>query len=141
MFVVYSNEAKTPFFEANNFKLWVSSHFYINYLYRILPNNKMDYNEPECLYEKNDFKLYDITQSSHLLLISEKIKQDLWYYSSVFNKNIYIVTNDNIIVKIFDLTIDNTRVDRIFYDNADENINNFINEAFKINIFQSLKNG
>lgn len=117
-------------------------NFYINYLYRILPNNKMDYNEPECLYEKNDFKLYDITETSqYLLRISEKIKQDLWYYSISFNKKIYIVTNDNIIVKIFDLTIDNTRVDRIFYDNADENINNFINEAFTMNVFQNLKNG
>ena len=113
-------------------------NFYINYLYRILPNNKMDYNEPECLYEKNDFKLYNITESSqYLLVISERIKQDLWYYSSAFNKNIYIVTNDNIIVKIFDLTIDNTRVDRIFYDNADENINNFINEAFTMNLFKN----
>ena len=116
-------------------------NFYINYLYRILPNDKINYNEPECLYQQNDFKLYNITQSSHLLLISEKIKQDLWYYSSVFNKNIYIVTNDNIIVKIFDLTIDNKKIDRIFYNSSDEDIDNFINEAFKMNIFQSLKNG
>jgi hypothetical protein len=113
-------------------------NFYINYLYRILPNNKMDSNEPEFLYEKNDFKLYDITETSqYLLLISEKIKQDLWYYSSAFNKNIYIVTNNNIIVKIFDLTIDKKRVDRIFYDNTDENVDNFINEAFTMNLFQN----
>ena len=26
MFVYWSNEAKNPFFEANNFKLWVRSH-------------------------------------------------------------------------------------------------------------------
>lgn len=116
-------------------------NFYINYLNRILPNDKVSYNEPECLYQQNDLKLYNITQSSHLLIISERIKQDLWYYSNVFNKNIYIITNDNIIAKIFDLTIDNKKIDRIFYDSADENIDNFINEAFKMNIFQSLKNG
>lgn len=116
-------------------------NFYINYLNRILPNDKVSYNEPECLYQQNDFKLYNTTQSSHLLLISERIKQDLWYYSSVFNKNIYIITNDNIIVKIFDLTINNKKIDRIFYNNSDEDIYNFINEAFKINIFKSLKDG
>lgn len=116
-------------------------NFYINYLNRILPNDKVSYNEPECLYQQNDLKLYNITQSSHLLLISEKIKQDLWYYSNVFNKNIYIITNDNIIVKIFDLTINNKKIDRVFYDSASEDVNDFINKAFTMNIFQSLKNG
>ena len=43
MFVAYSNEAKTPFFEANNFKLWVSSPDVFYHKYQIDDVNKIEY--------------------------------------------------------------------------------------------------
>ena len=40
MFVYWANEAKNPFFEANNFKLWVSSHSRKKVNAKIIIHNK-----------------------------------------------------------------------------------------------------
>ena len=60
MFVAYSNEAKNPIFEANNFKLWVSSQSQLNGNDKYVLNLREDFRKTtnETLHERNDIFKY-----------------------------------------------------------------------------------
>lgn len=92
---------------------------------------------PNCILDKDNLKLLCIEYTSdYLLRISELLQQDIFLYSKTFKKNIYAVTNDNEILKIFDVTVDNKKIDRVFYEYG-ENVDEFVNEAFSMNLFKN----
>lgn len=92
---------------------------------------------PNYILNKDNLKLLSIEYTSdYLLKISELLQQDIFLYSKTFKKNIYAVTNDNEILKIFDVTVDNKKIDRVFYEYG-ENVDEFINEAFSMNLFKN----
>lgn len=92
---------------------------------------------PNYILNKDNLKLLSIEYTSdYLLRISELLQQDIFLYSKTFKKNIYAVTNDNEILKIFDVTVDNKKIDRVFYEYG-ENVDEFINEAFSMNLFKN----
>lgn len=92
---------------------------------------------PNCILDKDNLKLLCIEYTSdYLLRISELLQQDIFLYSKTFKKNIYVVTNNNEILKIFDVTVDNKKIDRVLYEYG-ENVDEFINEAFTMNLFKN----
>lgn len=92
---------------------------------------------PNCILDKDNLKLLCIEYTSdHLLRISELLQQDIFLYSRTFKKNIYVVSNNNEILKIFDVTVDNKKIDRVFYEYG-ENVDEFVNEAFSMNLFKN----
>lgn len=92
---------------------------------------------PNCILDKDNLKLLCIEYTSdYLLRISELLQQDIFLYSKTFKKNIYAVTNDNEILKIFDVTVDNKKIDRVLYEYG-ENVDEFVNEAFSMNLFKN----
>lgn len=92
---------------------------------------------PNCILDKDNLKLLCIEYTSdYLLRISELLQQDIFLYSRTFKKNIYVVSNNNEILKIFDVTVDNKKIDRVFYEYG-ENVDEFINEAFSMNLFKN----
>ena len=108
---------------------------YSNFLNRIFYFEEPKY-YPNCILNKDNLKLLSIEYTSdYLLRISELLQQDIFLYSKTFKKNIYAVTNDNEILKIFDVTVDNKKIDRVFYEYG-ENVDEFINEAFSMNLFK-----
>lgn len=87
---------------------------YSNFLNRIFYFEEPKY-YPNCILNKDNLKLLSIEYTSdYLLRISELLQQDIFLYSKTFKKNIYAVTNDNEILKIFDVTVDNKKIDRVF---------------------------
>lgn len=109
---------------------------YSNFLNRIFYFEEPKY-YPNCILNKDNLKLLSIEYTSdYLLRISELLQQDIFLYSKTFKKNIYAVTNDNEILKIFDVTVDNKKIDRVFYEYG-ENVDEFINEAFSMNLFKN----
>lgn len=109
---------------------------YSNFLNRIFYFEEPKY-YPNCILNKDNLKLLSIEYTSdYLLKISELLQQDIFLYSKTFKKNIYAVTNDNEIFKIFDVTVDNKKIDRVFYEYG-ENVDEFINEAFSMNLFKN----
>lgn len=91
---------------------------------------------PNYILNKDNLKLLSIEYTSdYLLKISELLQQDIFLYSKTFKKNIYAVTNDNEILKIFDVTVDNKKIDRVFYEYG-ENVDEFVNEAFTLKLFK-----
>lgn len=109
---------------------------YSNFLNRIFYFEEPKY-YPNCILNKDNLKLLSIEYTSdYLLRISELLQQDIFLYSKTFKKNIYAVTNDNEILKIFDVTVDNKKIDRVFYEYR-ENVDEFINEAFSMNLFKN----
>ena len=108
---------------------------YSNFLNRIFYFEEPKY-YPNYILNKDNLKLLSIEYTSdYLLKISELLQQDIFLYSKTFKKNIYAVTNDNEILKIFDVTVDNKKIDRIFYEYG-ENVDEFINEAFTLKLFK-----
>ena len=92
---------------------------------------------PNCILDKDNLKLLCIKYTSdYLLRISELLQQDIFLYSRTFKKNIYVVSNNNEILKIFDVTVDNKKIDRILYEYG-ENVDEFVNEAFTLNLFKN----
>ena len=70
---------------------------------------------PNCILDKDNLKLLCIEYTSdYLLRISELLQQDIFLYSKTFKKNIYAVTNNNEILKIFDVTVDNKKLIEFF---------------------------
>ena len=109
---------------------------YSNFLNRIFYFEEPKY-YLNCILNKDNLKLLSIEYTSdYLLKISELLQQDIFLYSKTFKKNIYAVTNDNEIFKIFDVTVDNKKIDRVFYEYG-ENVDEFINEAFSMNLFKN----
>lgn len=109
---------------------------YSNFLNRIFYFEEPKY-YPNYILNKDNLKLLSIEYTSdYLLRISELLQQDIFLYSKTFKKNIYAVTNDNEILKIFDVTVDNKKIDRVFYEYG-ENVDEFINEAFSMNLFKN----
>lgn len=109
---------------------------YSNFLNRIFYFEEPKYYS-NCILNKDNLKLLSIEYTSdYLLRISELLQQDIFLYSKTFKKNIYAVTNDNEILKIFDVTVDNKKIDRVFYEYG-ENVDEFINEAFSMNLFKN----
>lgn len=109
---------------------------YSNFLNRIFYFEEPKY-YPNYISNKDNLKLLSIEYTSdYLLRISELLQQDIFLYSKTFKKNIYAVTNDNEILKIFDVTVDNKKIDRVFYEYG-ENVDEFINEAFSMNLFKN----
>lgn len=109
---------------------------YSNFLNRIFYFEEPKY-YPNCILNKDNLKLLSIEYTSdYLFRISELLQQDIFLYSKTFKKNIYAVTNDNEILKIFDVTVDNKKIDRVFYEYG-ENVDEFINEAFSMNLFKN----
>ena len=93
-------------------------------------NSVNDYDVPNLIFEQNNLKLFCVeTKSIYLLNLSEMLQLNLLLYCNTFHKNIYMVSNENKITKIFDLNISN-QSDRVFY-NAGEDVNDFVNEALK----------
>lgn len=91
---------------------------------------------PNCILDKDNLKLLCIEYTSdYLLRISELLQQDIFLYSRTFKKNIYVVSNNNEILKIFDVTVDNKKIDRVLYEYG-ENVDEFVNEAFTLNLFK-----
>lgn len=89
---------------------------YSNFLNRIFYFEEPKY-YPNYILNKDNLKLLSIEYTSdYLLRISELLQQDIFLYSKTFKKNIYAVTNDNEILKIFDVTVDNKKIDRVFYE-------------------------
>ena len=105
---------------------------YSNFLNRIFYFEEPKY-YPNYILNKDNLKLLS---TDYLLRISELLQQDIFLYSKTFKKNIYAVTNDNEILKIFDVTVDNKKIDRVFYEYG-ENVDEFINEAFSMNLFKN----
>ena len=109
---------------------------YSNFLNRIFYFEEPKY-YPNYILNKDNLKLLSIEYTSdYLLKISELLQQDIFLYSKTFKKNIYAVTNDNEILKIFDVTVDNKKIDRVFYEYG-ENVDEFVNEAFKLDLFKN----
>lgn len=109
---------------------------YSNFLNRIFYFEEPKY-YPNYILNKDNLKLLSIEYTSdYLLKISELLQQDIFLYSKTFKKNIYAVTNDNEILKIFDVTVDNKKIDRVLYEYG-ENVDEFINEAFTMNLFKN----
>lgn len=91
---------------------------------------------PNCILDKDNLKLLCIEYTSdYLLRISELLQQDIFLYSRTFKKNIYVVSNNNEILKIFDVTVDNKKIDRVLYEYG-ENVDEFVNEAFTLKLFK-----
>ena len=91
---------------------------------------------PNCILDKDNLKLLCIEYTSNYLLrISELLQQDIFLYSRTFKKNIYVVSNNNEILKIFDVTVDNKKIDRVLYEYG-ENVDEFVNEAFTLKLFK-----
>lgn len=91
---------------------------------------------PNCILDKDNLKLLCIEYTSNYLLrISELLQQDIFLYSRTFKKNIYVVSNNNKILKIFDVTVDNKKIDRVLYEYG-ENVDEFVNEAFTLKLFK-----
>lgn len=108
---------------------------YSNFLNRIFYFEEPKY-YPNYILNKDNLKLLSIEYTSdYLLKISELLQQDIFLYSKTFKKNIYAVTNDNEILKIFDVTVDNKKIDRVFYEYG-ENVDEFVNEAFTLKLFK-----
>ena len=92
---------------------------------------------PNCILDKDNLKLLCIEYTSdYLLRISELLQQDIFLYSRTFKKNIYVVSNNNEILKIFDVTVDNKKIDRVLYEYG-KNVDEFVNEAFAMNLFKN----
>ena len=93
-------------------------------------NSVNDYDIPNLIFEQNNLKLFCVgPQSIYLLNLSEILQLNLLPYCNIFHKNIYIVSNEDKITKIFDLNISN-KPDNCFYD-AGEDVDDFVNEALK----------
>ena len=93
-------------------------------------NSVNDYDIPNLIFEQNNLKLFCVgPQSIYLLNLSEMLQLNLVPYCNIFHKNIYMVSNENKITKIFDLNISN-KPDNCFYD-AGEDVDDFVNEALK----------
>lgn len=93
-------------------------------------NSVNDHDIPNLIFEQNNLKLFCVgPQSIYLLKLSEILQLNLLPYCNIFHKNIYIVSNEDKITKIFDLNISN-KPDNCFYD-AGEDVNDFVNEALK----------
>ena len=93
-------------------------------------NSVNDHDIPNLIFEQNNLKLFCVgPQSIYLLNLSEILQLNLLPYCNIFHKNIYIVSNEDKITKIFDLNISN-KPDNCFYD-AGEDVNDFVNEALK----------
>lgn len=92
---------------------------------------------PNCILDKDNLKLLCIEYTSdYLLRISELLQQDIFLYSRTFKKNIYVVSNNNEILKIFDVTVDNKKIDRVLYEYG-ENVDEFVDKAFTMNLFKN----
>lgn len=92
---------------------------------------------PNCILDKDNLKLLCIEYTSdYLLRISELLQQDIFLYSRTFKKNIYVVSNNNEILKIFDVTVDNKKIDRVLYEYG-KNVDEFVNKAFAMNLFKN----
>lgn len=108
---------------------------YSNYLNKLHYAKKPEYN-PDCIFNKDNFKLLHIHYlSDYLFYLTEILKQDIFSYAKTFHKDIYVVVNDNKVLKIFDLKV-NKLIDRVFYEYG-ENVDEFINEAFSMNLFKN----
>lgn len=93
-------------------------------------NSVNDYDIPNLIFEQNNLKLFCVgPQSIYLLNLSEMLQLNLVPYCNIFHKNIYMVSNENKITKIFDLNISN-KPDNRFYDTG-EDVDDFVNEALK----------
>ena len=93
-------------------------------------NSVNDHDVPNLIFEQNNLKLFCVGhQSIYLLNLSEILQLNLLPYCNIFHKNIYIVSNEDKITKIFDLNISN-KPDNCFYD-AGEDVNDFVDEALK----------
>lgn len=93
-------------------------------------NSVNNHDVPNLIFEQNNLKLFCVgPQSIYLLNLSEILQLNLLPYCNIFHKNIYIVSNEDKITKIFDLNISN-KPDNCFYD-AGEDVNDFVNEALK----------
>ena len=93
-------------------------------------NSVNDHDVPNLIFEQNNLKLFCVgPQSIYLLNLSEILQLNLLPYCNIFHKNIYIVSNEDKITKIFDLNISN-KPDNCFYD-AGEDVNDFVDEALK----------
>ena len=93
-------------------------------------NSVDDHDVPNLIFEQNNLKLFCVgPQSIYLLNLSEILQLNLLPYCNIFHKNIYIVSNEDKITKIFDLNISN-KPDNCFYD-AGEDVDDFVNEALK----------
>ena len=108
---------------------------YSNYLNKLHYAKKPEYN-PDCIFNKDNLKLLHIHYlSDYLFYLTEILKQDIFSYAKTFHKDIYVVLNDNKVLKIFDLKV-NKLIDRVFYEYG-ENVDEFINEAFSMNLFKN----
>lgn len=108
---------------------------YSNYLNKLHYAKKPEYN-PDCIFNKDNLKLLHIHYlSDYLFYLTEILKQDIFSYAKTFYKDIYVVVNDNKVLKIFDLKV-NKLIDRVFYEYG-ENVDEFINEAFSMNLFKN----
>ena len=108
---------------------------YSNFLNRIFYFEEPKY-YLNCILNKDNLKLLSIEYTSdYLLRISELLQQDIFLYSRTFKKNIYVVSNNNEILKIFDVTVDNKKIDRVLYEYG-ENVDEFVNEAFTLKLFK-----
>lgn len=108
---------------------------YSNYLNKLHYAKKPEYN-PDCIFNKDNLKLLHIHYlSDYLFYLTEILKQDIFSYAKTFHKDIYVVVNDNKVLKIFDLKV-NKLIDRVFYEYG-ENVDEFINEAFSMNLFKN----
>ena len=93
-------------------------------------NSVNDHDVPNLIFEQNNLKLFCVgPQSIYLLNLSEMLQLNLVPYCNIFHKNIYMVSNENKITKIFDLNISN-KPDNCFYDTG-EDVDDFVNEALK----------
>ena len=108
---------------------------YSNYLNKLHYAKKPEYN-PDCIFNKDNLKLLHIHYlSDYLFYLTEILKQDIFSYAKTFHKDIYVVVNDNKVLKIFDLKV-NKLIDKVFYEYG-ENVDEFINEAFSMNLFKN----
>lgn len=108
---------------------------YSNYLNKLHYAKKPEYN-PDCIFNKDNLKLLHIHYlSDYLFYLTEILKQDIFSYAKTFHKDIYVVVNDNKVLKIFDLKV-NKLIDRVFYEYG-ENVDEFINESFSMNLFKN----
>ena len=108
---------------------------YSNYLNKLHYAKKPEYN-PDCIFNKDNLKLLHIHYlSDYLFYLTEILKQDIFSYAKTFHKDIYVVVNDNKVLKIFDLKV-NKKIDRVLYEYG-ENVDEFINEAFTMNLFKN----
>ena len=147
IYEVFYNDDDEPFIIKNNKKTFIDDVYFYHFSLLNLMKVYLLKDNNDVFYFCKEY--YKIDKSTKYL----KLKKE-YFYEKLTRENIREYINPwllshadfSLLKKYLDIDsndefIDNKKIDRIFYNSADEDIDNFINEAFTMNVFQNSKNG